>query len=99
MMNFGFDDERIVHIRASPSRLARARRSHQEQHGRALRIAGDGTAEPVLRALAGQRQKHAAVFARVDVGAAGAVTARIVPRSADDDVLVAIAVDVADPAT
>ena len=37
-----------------------------------------------------------AILARVDVRAAGAVTARVVPRSADDDVFVAIAVDVAD---
>ena len=73
----------------------RPRSAHQEEHGRSLRVPCDGTAERILRALAGQRQKHATVLARVDVGAAGAVTARIVPRSADDDILVAIAVDVA----
>ena len=97
MTNAGCRRQALVDVGAAGVPRPRARRADDQERSRAWPCE-PATALPKrsCAALAGQRQKHVAVLAGVDVRAARAFAARAVARRADDDVGVAVAVDIAD---
>src|SRR5882672_5458746 len=75
--------------------LSRRWRADDDERALVDGRACDGAAELIARAFAGQRQQTTTIFSRVDVGVARTRLLAARPRRADDDVGMAVAVDIA----